>query len=129
MTRREELERIIIGTLLNSFGDANWYDSCKSCITEGMFSDERNRRIYSTIQRMKKDIFSDITPLDVINYDPSLSDLSVYMCELAGDWYFEIKKYYYNRKLLYSNVPNPKLTRVTFQDYITRFVTLVFTSK
>ena len=48
MTRRQEIENIIIGTLLSTF-DTDWFADCRYCITTDMFADERNAMIYSAI--------------------------------------------------------------------------------
>lgn len=131
MTRRQEIESIIIGTILSSHLGEDYLKDCKSCITADMFCDERNSLIYSKAVEMYSKGFSEITPYTLVNYDSSLLPVAPYMCEVADDWYFESKKTSYNLKLYYgctNGTERPKYTRVTFSDYVTRFVQLVYSS-
>lgn len=126
MDRREQIERIIIGTILNSVIGNDYMKDCRSCITADMFRDERHKRIYSDVLFMKDTGYVDISPKDLLDFDSSLVDLTSYMCELATEEYFEIKKFYYNRRLSYQDTTRPNYTRVTFGDYITKFIQLVY---
>ena len=91
MDRREQIERIIIGTILNSVIGNDYMKDCRSCITADMFRDERHKRIYSDVLFMKDTGYVDISPKDLLDFDSSLVDLTSYMCELATEEYFEIK--------------------------------------
>ena len=122
MTRKEEVERIILGTLLNN---RNVLSECTGSITLDMFSNDDNKRIYAKIVEYSNYIFSDITPASIIDYDNSMIDLAQYMCELASDYDFETKKLRYNTNLYYySKEQYPNYTTVEFSDYVTRFVQL-----
>ena len=127
MDRRQEIERIIIGTILNSFEDKSYLMSCRSCITSEMFKDERHRVIYENAVKMSSLGMKTITPADMIEYDPELITMAAYLCELATDCHFDMKKYEYNRVIWYTATNNrPRYTNVTFDDYVTRFIQLVF---
>ena len=129
MTRRQEIESIIIGTILSSHLGENYLNDCKSCITADMFSDEKNAKIYSTALEMQKAGCETITPTDVVEYKSDMISLAPYMCELADDWFFEAKKAKYNSNVYYSDTTGKsKYTHVTFSDYVNRFVQLVFSS-
>lgn len=124
MDRRQEIENIIIGTLLNECDNRTWYNDCKSCITPMMFQDKRNQEIYQTITTIKAKGQKDITPYDLILFSPKLQELAEYMCNLAIDFYFEIKKLRYNLTIKYAY--RNDYTRVEFSDYVTKFIQLSF---
>lgn len=131
MTRRQEIENIIIGTILNNYCGEDYFSDCKSCITANMFSDERNRMIYNKAIEMRNAGHLNITPFDVVKYDTAMFELAPYMCELSVYWYFLSKKVDYNeRQWLWSlsHDYKPRYTEVTFSDYVNRFIQIVFSS-
>ena len=52
MDRRQQLENIIIGTLLESTWRHNYFDDVKCLVSVDMFRDETNKRIYGLIWEM-----------------------------------------------------------------------------
>lgn len=127
MNRRQEIESIIIGTILNSFNGDDYLINCKSCITADMFSDERNKVIYSKAIEMSKSGLKEITPQTMLQYDSDMTSLLPYILDLATDWNFVVKKAEYNSNVYYTDhSKTPRYTMVKFDDYITRFIKLVF---
>lgn len=127
MTRRQEIENIIIGTLLNTF-DTDWFADCRYCITTDMFSDERNAKIYSAICEYRKASDKVITPYHLCSYDKNLLPLTAYMTGLAIDYYFLVKKVCYNNNVWRSRHSTGKLYRYTdvkFSDYVGKFLEMV----
>lgn len=126
MTRRQEIENIIIGTLLNSFETDDWYGDCAICITVDMFEDSRNAKIYSTIAAMHKVGLNITTPLDVFEFgDEEIKSFTEYMCYLATDYHFLAKKVDYNESVWIDRMINGKryrYTEVKFSDYVAKFV-------
>ena len=127
MTRRQQIESIIIGTLLNSINGKNYYENCKSCITSDMFQSGENAKIYETIAEMSNNGKTDFSPYHLAMFNERLLDIASYMCYLATDFYFEDKKARYNAMCyFYSNGKRPEYTRVSFDDYVSRFIQIVF---
>lgn len=127
MTRRQEIENIIIGTLLNTF-DTDWFADCRYCITTDMFADERNAKIYSAICDYRKASDKVITPYHLYRFDKELLPLAGYMVELAGDYYFLAKKVDYNEGVWLARQIDGKRYRYTdvrFSDYVGKFLEMV----
>lgn len=127
MTRRQEIENIIIGTLLNTF-DTDWLADCSYCITADMFTDERNAAIYSAIIEYRKTDDKSITPYHLCKFDKELLPLAGYMVELAGDYYFLAKKVDYNERVWIARQIDCKRYRYTdvkFTDYVEKFLEMV----
>ena len=127
MTRRQEIENIIIGTLLNTF-DTDWFADCSYCITADMFMDERNARIYSAISKYRKTGDKAITPYHLCGFDKTLLPLAGYMSDLAGDYYFLVKKVNYNERVWIVRTFGGKrcgYTEVKFSDYVGKFLEMV----
>lgn len=127
MTRRQEIENIIIGTLLNTF-DTDWLADCSYCITADMFTDERNATIYSAIIEYRKTDDKSITPYHLCEFDKELLPLAGYMVELAGDYYFLAKKVDYNERVWIARQIDCKRYRYTdvkFTDYVEKFLEMV----
>lgn len=127
MTRRQEIENIIIGTLLNTF-DTDWFADCRYCITTDMFADERNAKIYSAICEYRKTSNKIITPYHLCSFDKNLFSIATYMAELAGEYYFLAKKVNYNESvwlLRELNGERYRYTDVKFSDYIGKFIEMV----
>ena len=124
MTRRQEIENIIIGTLLSTF-DTDWFADCCYCITTDMFKDVRNAKIYSAVCEYRN---FRITAYDLCIFDNSLFPLASYMVNLAINFDFFIKKVNYNRKVWRSRQSTGKLykyTDVKFSDYVWKFLEMV----
>ena len=130
---RQELENIIIGTLLCSTEDDNFFRSCRSSVNERMFSDEVNRRLYIIVSEMYESGRRDINPLTIMEtYGEKAEDIMVRMVELSTDFDFMHMKTMYNERqyLIFAGYGiEPKYTNVQFTDYINRFISLVFNDK
>lgn len=127
MTRRQEIENIIIGTLLNTFG-TDWFADCRYCITTDMFTDERNAKIYSAVCEYRKTNDKTITPYHLCNFDKNLLSLAGYMAGLAGDYYFLVKKVNYNENVWMVREFDGKrcrYTEVKFSDYVGKFLDII----
>ena len=131
MSRRIELENIIIGTLLDDVGDERFIADCRSCITKEMFSDETNRRIYGYIMELSAK-GEDYTPLGIYShYGQSVTDLVPAMVEKAAEYSFVHKKSLYNeRKWLGAQVfgIKPRYTFIQFSDYVMAFIKMAIIS-
>lgn len=131
MTRRQEIENIIIGTLLNTF-DTDWFADCRYCITADMFSDEINAKIYSAICEYRKTSNKIITPYHLCSFDKNLLSLAAYMAGLAVDYYFLVKKVNYNESvwlLREFNGERYRYTDVKFSDYVGKFLEMVIVER
>ena len=133
MDRRQELENIIIGTLLESKGDVNYYDDCRCAITEDMFLDEDNRRIYALIVEMNRNGHKDTDPCSIFEvYGAEVLDIMPHMYEMCTEWSMIYKKWYYNEKQWIGSElcgVEPKYTDVCFSDFVGWFVKLVYDEK
>ena len=131
MTRRQEIENIIIGTLLNTF-DTDWLADCSYCITADMFADERNAKIYSAICEYRKTDDKSITPYHLCEFDKDLLPIAEYMAELATNCYFLVKKVNYNELVWIAREFEGKQYRrtdVKFSDYVVRFLDIVINER
>ena len=131
MTRRQEIENIIIGTLLNTF-DTDWLADCSYCITADMFTDERNAAIYSAIIEYRKTGDKTITPYHLCEFDNDLFSLAVYMTELSINCCFFVKKVYYNERVWIARTFEGKRCRYTdikFSDYVVKFLENVISER
>ena len=130
MTRREEIENIIIGTLLCSDYSVNYYESCRCCITPDMFSDDTNRRIYEIVVEMNANGIIEVSPYTIYTtYGDKVRDMICRMCELATDYSFLHMKTQYNEMMFvrwHLLGIRPRYTDVKFDDYVNRFIQLVF---
>ena len=127
MTRRQEIENIIIGTLLSTF-DTDWFADCCYCITTDMFKDVRNAKIYSAVCEYRKSGNFRITAYDLCIFDNSLLSLAVYMVNLSINCDFFIKKVCYNNnvwRLRHSTGKLYRYTDVKFSDYVGNFLEMV----
>lgn len=120
MDRRQRIENIIIGTLLESKGETNYYDECR-VLNADMFMDEVNRRVFLLVAEMNKNGKVCTTPCDIFDeYGEKVADIVPRMCELVIDFSFiHLKAEYNERQYLYGNV-GP--TDVNFTDYVNRFM-------
>lgn len=126
MDRREQIESIIVGTLLNSIHTTEFYDECKNLITPEMFHNGKLGEIYLIISDMFANGKDSTTPLDICEeYDWSLSDdLVRKMVDLATDFYFVSKKTAYNENIRLSNRFHKNYTYVTFADYVAKLYSM-----
>lgn len=129
MSRREQLENIIIGTLLESTENRNYYDDC-NIITEDMFQIELNKRIFCLVRDMNTKGKKSTTPFDILmEYGEKVMDICADMAGLVADFSFiHLKMQYNERKYLESCIlgMEPKRTNIQFVDYVKTFVTLVY---
>lgn len=130
MNRREELENIIIGTLLESNKERNYFDECKGALTADMFLDNVNRRIYTIISEMNAKGNVETDPCTIYKeYDFMVLDILPRMMELCADYSFIHKKTEYNeRRFLESCINGTEYKRadVHFEDYVNQFLKIVF---
>lgn len=129
MTRREKLENIIIGTLLESREERNYYDDCRS-LSADMFQNDTNRRIFGYIMEMNAKGMSDTTPADIFKeYGAEVMDIVPSLSSLCIDYSFiHLKTEYNERNYIASLVYGTKQqrTEVRFEDYVTQFIKLVY---
>ena len=126
MTKRQRLEKIIIGTLLDI---SNHYEDVRGYITEDMFSDSTCRRIYGMIVQMRNEGFALTDPNSIFQrYGEQVTDILTTMCELCTNYSFEYMKIRFNEEaflcnhLLGTNYPT---TNVEFSVYVKEFINLV----
>ena len=131
MSRRIELENIIIGTLLDDVGDEHYVNDCRSFITKEMFEDETNRTLYGYIMELSAK-GEDYSPLGIYShYGQSVTDLVPAMVEKVTDYSFVHKKSLYNeRQWLGSQVfgVKPAYTDIRFSDYVMAFIKMAVIS-
>lgn len=126
MDRREQIESIIIGTLLNSDDKKNYYPDVKSVVSSDMFTDSRRGDIYDIIVEMNSKGLVRTWPdaiYEYLNHDID-KDFLAYIVELASEWYFLAKKVEYNEWIWMTG--QKRYTNVTFNDYVKRFVELAY---
>jgi hypothetical protein len=61
-------ERVVIGTLLNEFGQDGFYERNNMVLRSEMFTDVRNRFLFDTICQMKHEGLTATTPFDVLTF-------------------------------------------------------------
>lgn len=126
MTKRQRLEYIIIGTLLDI---ENHYDDVRGYVTEEMFSDSTCRRIYGLIVQMRDEGETLTDPNGIFQrYGESVMDIIPMMCQLCTDYSFEYMKVRYNEDRFIANEvfsTNLPVTNVEFIDYVKEFINLV----
>ncbi len=129
MSRCEKLEKIIIGTLLESNERVNYYDYCQ-CIAVYMFSIPANRRIFELIADMNAKGKTATDPCSILQeYGETVMDIACDMVDLCTDYSFIKLKTEYNEQryiesLLYGT--EQKFTNVTFDDYVKQFIMLYY---
>lgn len=130
MSRRQEVENIIIGTLLESNWRKNYYDDCRCVVSQEMFEDETNRRLYGIISEMnmRGDIETD--PSSIFDaYGSEVLDILPAMLELVTEYSFIHKKVEYNEREFRKSAAygcKPRYTEVTFTDYVNLFLKMVY---
>lgn len=129
MTRREQLENIIIGTLLESNEERNYFDDCKCFVSQDMFIDDANRRIFAIIKEMNGRGKVCTDPCTIFKeYGAEVLDLSCRMVDLCTDYSFIHKKTQYNEMRFVASCATGveyKGTDVQFVDYVMEFVKIV----
>lgn len=129
MTRREQLENIIIGTLLESNGMRNFFDDCRS-LSADMFQNETNIRIFGYVREMnlKGKVCTD--PCSIFEeYGEAVVDIVADMCGICTDCSFIHLKTEYNEKHYLASCVfgvEYKRTDVQFVDYVTQFIKVVY---
>jgi hypothetical protein len=129
MTRREYIENIIIGTLLDYSG-GDYYQDCKCSITEDMIQDETNKRIFHLICDMRKKCKAMTTPLDLYEeYGFMIEDMVADMCEKCNEYSFiHLKTEYNENRFIQSCITGEKYKRtdVQFTDYVNQYLKLSY---
>ena len=125
MDRRQQLENIIIGTLLESTWRHNYFDEVKNILSVDMFRDETNRRIYGLIWEMNQRGMKETTPSDIFaEYGASVVDIAADMCDLCADYSFIHLNTKYREDSFLSGVNSRK--DVTFEDYVNQFIVMSY---
>lgn len=127
MSTKERLERIILGTLLDTSGQ-QYHDECM-ILSEDMFCRDTDRRIYGYIYKM----LVQGKPTDVNSIfeeqGEKVLDILPYMVELSMDYAFDILKVKKNDEIWTANFitgeDTPYLLE-TFNDYVNIFIKLVY---
>lgn len=90
----DKVERIVIGTMLNDFGEDCFFGSCSMSLRKELFSDRRNAFIFDVISRMNAQGLRSTTPYDVLSYVQTnkircgnVQNFVSYMTELACESY------------------------------------------
>jgi len=129
MTRREKLEKIIIGTLLESNEMRNYFDDCR-CLSSDMFLDDTNRRIFGYVREMnlKGKVCTD--PCSILDeYGEAVVDIAADMCDVCTDYSFIHLKMEYNERHFLASLEygtEQLRTDVKFEDYVKSFIKLVY---
>lgn len=128
MSRREYIEKIIIGTLLESKGYENWYDDCRCSVSADMFMDATNRRIFELVADMNARGKTETTPCDIMHeYGAEVMDIACDMVDLCTEYSFiHLKTKYNEEQYLDSLVFGSEVERtdVQFADYVNKFIAL-----
>ena len=128
MKRIEKLEKIIVGTLLESGFRENYFDDCRCCITADMFTDKVCRRVYGIVSEMNAKGMTETDPKSIVDtYGDKVLDILPDMLELVVDYSFVHLKMEHNEKEFRKASAwgvTPKYTYVTFQDYVSAFLKL-----
>lgn len=99
---RDRLERIVLGTMLNEFGNDGFMHQCSLSLRKDLFKSRQNAFVYSILDMMHNDGITSTTPVDVAAYAHqkdikygNLTNFLGYMCELAAENYAHngFKKY------------------------------------
>lgn len=91
---RSDIERIVIGTLLNDFGDDRFFEKNRMALRKELFTDRKNVFVFGIIERMHEDGINGTNPSGVFGYanDKNIQygnavNFVSYMCELAQRYY------------------------------------------
>lgn len=125
MERRQKLENIIIGTLLESTWRCNYFDDVKCLISEDMFRDEVNRRTFGLIREMNANGKTDTTPADIFEeYGAKVLDIVTQIVDLCTDYSFIHLNMRYRETCFLSGCQTKR--NVTFNDYVNQFVMMSY---
>lgn len=126
MTRREQIERLLVGSVLTN--GAYWRDL--QCVRREDIEDLITRDIFDRLPDLVQRAGADRMPLDVLFDDNTLSAaVIVQATELAGTDDFDIKKVHYNLDALtdyYFGGATFKPTEVEFRDYVSQFLRMTY---
>lgn len=129
MNRRQELENIIIGTLLESNEERNYFDDCRM-LTADLFQDETNRRLFTVISDMNKNGQYRTDPCTIFKERfEDVKDIYIQMVDLCTDYSFIHKKMQFNeRQFLLGCVDGQehKKTDIQFSDYVDQLLKTVY---
>ena len=116
MTRRQQIEDIIIGTLVCNF--TKYWNDVRFCITPDMMQDPLNAR---TLRRMGELDAMGITPTikTLTGEDP---DMDFHVAHVAIDGDFDSKRAEYH--MIQHITGQREYTQVTFDQYVTRYIEL-----
>lgn len=126
MNRKQQLENIIIGTLMESNTERNYYDDCRNIITSDMFADADNRRIYGIIAEMNARGIVCTDPCSIFTaYGAEVMDIVAVMADRMAEYSFIHLKCQHNERqylasLIYDT--KPVYTDVRFSDYVLAFI-------
>lgn len=133
MSRKEQLENIIIGTLLESTERRNYFDDCRCVLTADMFINEKNRKIYNIVSDMNRQGKVNTDPCTIFEeYGEAVSDIVYDMVALCTDYSFLHLKTEYNERLfLHSCMTGEDYKRndVQFSDYVRQFIINVYSNE
>ena len=98
---RDKVEQIVIGTLLNEYGDDGFFEGSRVVLRKELFNERRNAFIFEVIVRMTNDGLKQTTPYDVFVYCNengirygNMTNFCVYMCDVSVNYAFNgFKKY------------------------------------
>lgn len=127
MKRRQKLEHIIIGTLLDI---TDHWEDCRNTITEDMFTDATCRRIYGLIRQMKQEGADHTDPYHIYKrFGEEVTDIIPRMCEICNEYSFTYQRCWYNERLFLASFITGEVlppTDVEFIDYVNQFLKLVY---
>lgn len=130
MTRRQQLENIIIGTLLESTEEDNYFLECGCSVSEYMFEDPVNRQIYKLVADMNRRGKVHTSPWSLLmEYGREALDIAPDMCERCMKYSFVALKTKYNEDCYMASLIDGLdygYTNVQFSDYVNNFLTLVY---
>ena len=133
MTRQQQLENIIIGTLLESTEDKNFFDDCRCVLTADMFINETNRRIYKIVSDMNRNGKAATDPCSIFEeYGEAVADIAADMVELCTDYSFIHLKTQYNEQQFINAAligEDYKRSNVQFSDYVRQFITNLYSNE
>lgn len=128
--RRREIENIIVGTLMESDGETNYFDSCRSMLSADMMSDPVNRRIYGYVEAMNAKGKTDTRPHAIFDeYGAEVMDILAEMCELVNEWSFVHKKTWHNERLYLASLlynVDVEYSNVKFEDYVAQLIRMSY---
>lgn len=126
MTRREQIERLLVGSVLAN--GAYWRDL--QCVRRDDIEDLITRELFDRLPDLVQQAGSERTPLEVLFEDSTLSPtLIIQAAELAGTDDFDIKKVHYNLDALtgyYFGGATFRPTEIEFRDYVSQFLRLTY---